>query len=79
MKRFFIKTIDIYQNYLSLDQGKIPKYVGFSRKVCIYYPTCSEYTKQAIQKYGIFKGFKLGLKRIARCNPFNEPRVDELK
>ncbi len=78
MKKVFIGLINIYQRYLSPDQGKIPKYLGFSRKTCIFYPTCSEYAKQAIKKYGIFKGFWLGFKRILRCNPFSEPKVDEL-
>lgn len=35
---------------------------------CNYDPSCSEYTKQAIAKYGAFKGPRLGLKRIKRCN-----------
>ena len=37
---------------------------------CRYYPTCSEYTKQAILKYGPFKGLFKGILRILRCNPF---------
>ncbi|MBN3519800.1 membrane protein insertion efficiency factor YidD [Algoriphagus lutimaris] len=37
---------------------------------CRYTPTCSQYTKEAILKYGIFKGGWLGLKRIASCNPW---------
>ncbi len=36
---------------------------------CRFYPSCSEYAKQAIQKYGIAKGGWLALKRIARCHP----------
>ncbi len=36
---------------------------------CRYYPTCSEYTKQAVVKYGPFKGLFKGLLRILRCNP----------
>lgn len=41
----------------------------FSHKMCRYTPTCSEYMINAIEYYGIIKGIKLGLKRIARCNP----------
>ncbi|MBP7832580.1 MAG: membrane protein insertion efficiency factor YidD [Candidatus Levybacteria bacterium] len=37
---------------------------------CRYLPTCSDYTHQAIHKYGIFKGSFLGLKRFLSCNPF---------
>ena len=46
---------------------------------CKYYPTCSEYTLQAIEKYGILKGSFLGIKRIFRCNPFSKGGYDPLK
>ena len=39
---------------------------------CRYYPTCSTYTLQAIEKYGPLKGSWLGLKRILRCHPFHK-------
>jgi putative membrane protein insertion efficiency factor len=39
-------------------------------KACRFYPTCSQYTIEALQKYGFFKGMFLGIKRILRCNPF---------
>ena len=44
--------------------------------MCTCYPTCSEYTKQAIIKYGFFKGGWLGFKRICRCHPLNEGGYD---
>ena len=40
-----------------------------SHRYCRYIPTCSEYTKIAIKKYGCIKGLKLGIKRIIRCSP----------
>lgn len=46
---------------------------------CKYYPTCSEYTKQAVDKYGIIKGSLLGIIRILKCNPFSKGGVDLLK
>lgn len=46
---------------------------------CKYYPTCSDYTKQAIEKYGVIKGCFLGLKRILRCNMFSKGGYDPLK
>ena len=46
---------------------------------CKYYPSCSEYTKKAIEKYGAGKGMILGIYRILRCNPFSKGGYDPLK
>ena len=43
---------------------------------CRFDPTCSEYTKEAIEKYGVLKGTLLGLKRLARCHPLTVPGFD---
>ena len=39
---------------------------------CRFYPTCSTYAMQAVEKYGALKGGWLAVKRILRCNPFND-------
>ena len=72
MKKICIKMIEFYQKYIS---------VWFEHKNirCKYYPTCSEYTKQAIEKYGVCKGIILGIARILRCNPFSKGGYDPLK
>ncbi|MEO0082848.1 MAG: membrane protein insertion efficiency factor YidD [candidate division WOR-3 bacterium] len=45
-------------------------------KTCRFYPTCSEYAKQALLKYGLIKGSVLTIKRILRCNPLNHGGYD---
>lgn len=68
MKRFFInffiKSIEFYQKFIS------PIFFLYFGINCRYYPSCSEYTKQAIKEFGIIQGFLLGLKRLLRCHPF---------
>lgn len=39
------------------------------RAACRFVPTCSEYTRQAIEKYGVLRGVWLGIKRVSRCRP----------
>ncbi len=77
MKQIFLKIIRWYQKYLSLDTG----FLSFlwSERICRYHPTCSEYTYQAISKYGVFRGGWLGLKRIVRCHPWAEGGNDPLQ
>ena len=74
MKTFVVWLITIYQRTLSPDhglfRGRYP--YGF----CRFYPSCSEYAKQSVVRYGAFAGIWLGFKRILRCNPFVSPRVD---
>ena len=67
MKKFFVGLINLYQKLSSL---KPP--------VCRFYPTCSEYMKQAIIKYGVLKGGFIGVKRILRCHPLNPGGYDLL-
>lgn len=69
--RFLVITIiKLYQKTLSLDHGPL-KHI-FPYGFCRFNPSCSQYGLEAIQKYGIFKGGYLTIKRIIRCNPFNK-------
>lgn len=49
-----------------------------SHKMCRFSPTCSEYMAQAINKYGIIKGIKLGIKRILKCHPKGDYGIDNV-
>jgi uncharacterized protein len=46
---------------------------------CRFYPTCSSYMMEAIQKKGFLKGFFLGILRILKCNPFHPGGFDPVK
>lgn len=72
MKKIGLALIKFYQNYIS-------QMFHFHGIECKYYPSCSEYTKQAIEKYGFWKGCFLGSKRIIKCNPFSKGGYDPLK
>lgn len=65
MKKLLLKLIQVYQNTPLSSHGK-----------CKFYPTCSEYAKIAINKYGVFKGVILSIKRIVKCNPFSKGGID---
>lgn len=43
---------------------------------CRFYPTCSSYAQQSIEKYGAIKGFYLSVKRLLKCNPWHSGGVD---
>lgn len=77
MKRFVLRLIRFYQKYLSPDQGWAKK-LFLTDKVCRFDPTCSDYTGQAVEKYGSFKGLFLGLKRVLRCHPWSRGGFDPL-
>lgn len=79
MKKFFVKFIVFYQKILSPFKIFL-EYIGLIRNnSCVFYPTCSEYTKQAIKKYGILKGSFLGFMRIMRCHPWQKNHIDSLR
>lgn len=66
IKRFFIGCIHFYQKNIS----------PFTPSTCKYYPTCSHYAVEAIEKHGPIKGVLLAIWRILRCNPFSKGGYD---
>jgi putative membrane protein insertion efficiency factor len=66
MRAVALKLIKLYQSTVS----------KVMPPACRFSPTCSQYTYEAIQKFGIFRGIFLGIKRISRCHPFNPGGYD---
>lgn len=60
MKKIAIRIIKLYQRFIS----------PLFSPSCRFYPTCSHYALEALEKYGFLKGSFLSIKRILRCNPF---------
>jgi len=75
----FIKVLNIYQSTISPDHGFLKRMGIKNTQTCVFYPTCSEYTKQAIKKYSVSKGLYKGVKRIWRCRPNETNNIDPLK
>ena len=66
MKKILIGMIKLYRKYLS----------PLKSTKCPYFPTCSQYGLEAIQKHGAIKGSILAAWRILRCNPFSHGGID---
>ena len=67
VKKILIGLVRVYQKYLSPLKG---------HSTCIYFPTCSQYAVEAIEKHGALKGGLLAVWRILRCNPFSKGCYD---
>ena len=72
MRKIGIFLIKFYKKFIS----PIFHFLGVE---CKYYPTCSEYALEAIEKYGFLKGSFLAGKRILKCNPFSKGGYNPLK
>jgi len=68
-KRQLVFIIRLYQKYIS----------PLKKPCCRFYPTCSQYALEAVQKYGVFKGSLLSVRRILKCHPFNPGGYDPVK
>jgi putative membrane protein insertion efficiency factor len=69
MRKLFIGLIQIYRRFLS---PMLPP-------TCRYEPSCSLYTVQAIEKYGVLKGLFMGILRVLRCHPFARGGFDPVR
>ena len=69
MKKILIKMIKFYIRYIS----------KLKQPSCRFYPTCSQYSLEAIEKHGAYIGVIMAIKRILRCHPFNKGGYDPVK
>ena len=65
LKFIGVKLIKFYQKYLS-------------KGTCMYFPSCSQYTLEAILKHGFIKGWAYGIMRIFRCHPWCKGGFDKV-
>jgi len=70
VNKLVIHSIKIYQKFISPLKGV---------SSCRFYPTCSQYAIDAIEKYGIIKGSFMSIKRILKCHPFHPGGYDPVK
>ena len=66
MKHLLLAVIRFYQQRIS----------PLKKPCCRFYPTCSRYALEAIEKYGALRGSYLALRRIFRCHPFSKGGFD---
>ncbi len=69
MKRLFIVLIRFYRNTLS----------GLKLQTCRFYPSCSQYAMDAIEKKGAARGLLYAIKRVLKCHPFHRGGFDPVK
>ena len=69
LNRIFLKFVRGYQRWIS----------PFLLPACRFYPSCSEYAAQAIQRYSLVKAVVLIVPRIFKCHPYHEGGSDPLK
>jgi len=68
LKQIFILLVKGYQFLISPLLGNN----------CRFYPSCSQYMIQAIERFGIIKGIYLGIKRLSKCHPWHEGGMDPI-
>lgn len=73
MKKIIISFLKIYKKHVS------PLFERVFGGACRYSPTCSEYSIEAFNKYGFWKGLGLSLKRVISCNPWGGSGFDPVK
>jgi putative membrane protein insertion efficiency factor len=69
MQWIVIRTLQVYKFAIS---PLLPS-------ACRFYPTCSDYMQEAVERYGAWKGIWMGLRRLGRCHPFHAGGSDPVR
>ena len=69
MQKLVVHLLRLYQSLIS----------PWLPSACRFYPSCSEYMREAVLRYGVSRGLWLGLKRLLRCHPFQEGGFDPVR
>ena len=69
LRKLAMKVIRLYQRFLS----------GFFAGSCKFYPSCSQYALDSLEKYGFVRGVYFSIKRLLRCNIFSKGGYDPVK
>jgi len=69
IKYIFIIPLKFYRHYISI----------LKPPCCRFYPSCSQYALEAIERYGVLKGMGLTLKRLLKCHPFHPGGYDPVR
>lgn len=78
MKKLILLSIRLYQK-TGFFHGAILKYLFMTDDACRFTPSCSNYTYEAVERYGSVQGIWIGLKRIVRCHPWSKGGFDPVK
>ena len=68
-RAILVATISVYQRMIS---PLLPS-------ACRFYPTCSQYMRDAVERYGVARGIWMGVRRLARCHPFHAGGFDPVR
>lgn len=66
IRRCLLGLLDAYRRWISPMMGPS----------CRFYPSCSDYAREAIERHGVWRGLGLGLRRVLRCHPYRPGGVD---
>ena len=75
MKRLVVWLIRFYQKYLNPKRGPF-RFLFLADSSCRFIPSCSAYSLEAFEKYGVLRGLWLSLKRVLKCHPWSSGGYD---